>query len=221
MAGRRYRGRPLVWLSRGLAFLIFAGWAGEYVAEVVQGTWTVRYSLPLQLTDAVSASSMLALVTWQPLAIELAFFWSFTASLQAVLTPDLAQTFPRVYYFTYFAYHIGAVVGSTFLVFGCQLYPRPRAVWRVYGATLAFAAIAGAGDLLTGGNYMYLRQKPAHASLLSVLGSWPWYIVGAAAVGLAMLLCVAGLTRVVRTIVDGENRVPSASCDESLGGAST
>ena len=35
---------------------------------------------------------------------------------------------------------------------------------------------------------MYLRTKPQHNSLLGVMGPWPWYIVGGALLGLALLL---------------------------------
>jgi hypothetical integral membrane protein (TIGR02206 family) len=123
--------------------------------------------------------------------VELTYFWALTASLQATLTPDLGQSFPSVYYFTYFTYHVGAVVAACLLVFGCGIYPRPLAVWRAFLATLCFAAIAGVGNLITGGNYMYLRSKPAHNSLLSLMGPWPWYIVSAAGVALAMLILLA------------------------------
>lgn len=191
---RRHPGRWMKPFSIALAALILAAWAGEYVADVIVGTWSVKYTLPLQLTDAVSIASVVALLTRRQLAVELTYFWTFTASLQAVLTPDLAQTFPSVFYFTYFTYHVGAIVAAAYLVLGCRQYPRPGAAWRVFGITLLWAAIAGAGDVITGGNYMYLRAKPVHASLLSVLGPWPWYIAGAAAVGLAMLLVVGALT---------------------------
>ena len=52
IAPRRHPGRSVKWASWALAAAIFAGWAGEYAAESVLGTWTLRYSLPLQLTDA-------------------------------------------------------------------------------------------------------------------------------------------------------------------------
>jgi hypothetical integral membrane protein (TIGR02206 family) len=201
-AARRHPGPWLVVLERALALLILAAWAGEYVADVVLGTWSTQYTLPLQLTDAVSLAAILALWTRRALFVELTFFWAFTATLQALLTPDLAQAFPSVFYFTYFGYHIGAVVAASLLVFGRRLYPRPGAVWRVYLVTLGVAAVAGIGDLLTGGNYMYLRDKPTHASLLSLMGPWPWYIFGGAALGLGMLLLVAGLTRAVRALAD-------------------
>jgi hypothetical integral membrane protein (TIGR02206 family) len=195
---RHRPGRWMVVFRRLLAAAIFAGWAGEYVADVILGNWTVRYSLPLQLTDAVSLTSILVLLTLAPLLVELTYFWAFTASFQATLTPDLAQSFPSVYYFTYFTYHIGAVLAAAFLVFGCGLYPRAGAVWRVYLITLAFTALVAVGDLATGGNYMYLRTKPVHSSLLSALGPWPWYIVATAALGLLMLIALDAISRVVR-----------------------
>ncbi len=187
----------MIW-ARALALLILAGWIGEYIADVALGTWTAQYDLPLQLTDAVSATAVLALWSRRALMVELLYFWSLTASLQAVLTPDLGQNFPSVYYFTYFTYHVGAIVGACFLVFGCRLYPRPGAAWRVFVVTLAFTAVAGAADILTGGNYMYLRAKPEHSSLLSLMGPWPWYIASTVALGLALLLALELITNRLR-----------------------
>jgi len=193
-APRRHPGRWITPAAWALALAIFAGWAGEYLADVVLGTWTIRYDLPLQLTDAVSVVSMLALCTRRMVFVELCYFWALTASLQAALTPDLAVSFPSVYYFTYFIYHVGAIVAGCFLVLGCQLYPRRGAVWRVYAATFAWTVIAGCADVITGGNYMFLSEKPEHSSLLNVLGPWPWYIATTAVIALAMLFAVKLLT---------------------------
>lgn len=199
------RHRPGRWqrgFALGLAGLILAAWAGEYIVDAANGTWSLKYTLPLQLTDAVSAVAILALLTRRQMLIELTYFWALTASLQATLTPDLYQSYPSVYYFTYFTYHVGVIVAALFLVFGLRRYPRAAALWRVYGFTLLFAAIAAAGDLLTGGNYMYLRTKPVHNSLLTVLGPWPWYIAGAGAVGLAMLFVLTAITNGIRAAID-------------------
>jgi hypothetical integral membrane protein (TIGR02206 family) len=197
-APRRDADRWVEVFSRLVALAILAAWVGEYVAEGIDGTWNAQYGLPLQLTDAVSATAILALWTRRALLVELTYFWALTASLLAILTPDLGQGFPSVYYFTYFTYHIGAVVAACLMVFGCRLYPGRLAAWRAFAATLCFAGIAGIGDVITGGNYMYLRSKPAHHSLLNLMGPWPWYIVSAAAVGLAMLLFLALLAHTAR-----------------------
>ena len=187
---RRNPGPWTVTFARLLALLILAGWVGEYVADVVLGTWTIEYSLPLQLTDAASAASILALWTRRVVLVEIVYFWSLTASLQAILTPDLGQDFPSVYYFTYFTYHVGAVVATCFLVLGCRIYPRNGAAWRVYKLTLAFVAVPALADVLTGGNYMYMRSKPVHGSLLTEMGPWPWYIAETAVVAAVMFLAL-------------------------------
>jgi hypothetical integral membrane protein (TIGR02206 family) len=207
---RTARTPVVVAVARTLALLIAAGWAGEYIVDLVNGTWSVKYDLPLQLTDAVSLTAILALWTRRQLLVELLYFWALTASLQATLTPDLGQSFPSIYYFTYFDYHVWAVVAAFMLVFGCEQYPRPRAAWRAFAMTLAFAAISGAADLITGGNYMYLRTRPQHGSLLSLLGPWPWYIGGAALVGLVMLLALQWIADSVRRRAPGGPRRSAA-----------
>jgi hypothetical integral membrane protein (TIGR02206 family) len=183
-------------VGRGLAIVILGGFVGEQLAYALRGEWTARVNLPLQLTDAVTLASIAAL--WRPrsaLLVELVYFWAFSASLQAVLTPDLGQSFPDVLFFTYFATHSGAIAAAALLVFGERRTPRPDAVWRVYGVTVAVLAAAGAGTLLTGGNYMFLRRKPVHGSLLDLMGPWPVYIFVAALVGLLMFLALARLAR--------------------------
>jgi hypothetical integral membrane protein (TIGR02206 family) len=197
VAPRRYPGPWVGWASWALAGVILAGWVGEYLAEIVLGTWRLQYSLPLQLTDAVSLVAVIALLTWQPVFVELVYFWAFAATLQAVLTPDLGSTFPSVFYFTYFLYHIGSIVAACLLVFGCRLYPRHGAIWRVYLLTLAFTALAAVGDVVTGGNYMYLRRKPIHHSLLNEMGPWPLYIASGAVLGLAIFMALNAIAGMV------------------------
>jgi hypothetical integral membrane protein (TIGR02206 family) len=174
---RRHPGRAVTFVARSLAVAIIVAWAGEYLTDAILGTWSVTYDLPLQLTDIVSVTSALALWTRRRRLVELCYLWAMTATLQAVLTPDLGHSFPSVYYFTYFGYHDFAVIGACLLVFGERLHLQPGAVRRVYLTTLAWTCLAGLGDIVTGGNYMYLRSKPAHSSLVSVLGPWPWYVL--------------------------------------------
>jgi hypothetical integral membrane protein (TIGR02206 family) len=209
---RRYPGRWIGWARLVLAVAILAGWAGENVAEVVDGIWTVRYSLPLQLTDGVSLCAILALLTQGQLLIELVYFLTFSASLQAVLTPDLGSTFPSPLYFTYFVYHVGSIVAACLLVFGCRRYPRAGAFWRAYALTLVWTAIAALGDLITGGNYMYLAEKPVHASLLNAMGPWPAYIASGAVLGLAMFTLLAAIARAAQH----RDSWPSADCHGPL-----
>jgi hypothetical integral membrane protein (TIGR02206 family) len=195
----RHRGGPwVVPVTRGLALAIFVAYVTEYVANAVEGTWSVRYNLPLHLTDAVTVVAVVALWRPRPLLVELVYFWALTASLQAVVTPDLGQAFPSIFYFTYFATHVGVVVAACLLTFGLGMMPRPGAIWRVYLVTAAFAVFVGIVDAIAGANYMYLRHKPEHSSLLDAMGPWPAYIFAGAAFGLVVFGVLAALARLDR-----------------------
>jgi len=186
-------------VSRALAVLIGATYLVEQAWFIARGTWSAGFNLPLHLTDVVTIVSVLALWTARPLLVELTWFWGLTASLQAVLTPDLGSAeFPELLWWTFFITHSGAVVAALVLVVGRGIVPRPGAVWRAFGATVVVAAAAGAANLLTGGNYMWLREKPDEGSLLDVMGPWPWYIVSAAALGLLLFTLLAALAARVR-----------------------
>lgn len=198
VAGARRRGGDWPAARRVLALLLAAGFAGEQLTYALRGEWSAEVNLPFQLTDAVTLVSIVALWRPTPLRCELVYFWALSASLQALLTPDLGAAFPDLLYVTYFATHGGAVAAACLLVFGEGRTPRPGAVWRVYAITAGFAACAALATVATGGNYMFLRRKPARDSLLDVMGPWPVYIAAAAALGLALFAALDALAKWTR-----------------------
>ncbi len=185
--------------ARALAVFIAGAYLAEHLTYALRDDWTASVNLPFHLSDVVTVVAVAAL--WRPQAlglVEALFYWAFSASLQAVLSPSVDEPFPGVLFFTYFATHAGVIVAASLLVFGCRRLPRRGAVLRVYGLTLVVAVVAGAASAATGGNYMFLRAKPPEASLLDLMGPWPWYIVTGALVALMVLLALAALVEVLR-----------------------
>ena len=152
-------------------------------------------NLPFQLSDAVTLVAVLALWRPRPLLVELVFYWAFAATLQALITPDLRQAYPDVLYFTYFATHGGALAAACLLVIGEGRRPRAGSARRAFAVTAGFAAAAAVATVATGGNYLFLRRKPAGGSLLDVMGPWPLYIGAAALLGLALFLALEAVAR--------------------------
>jgi hypothetical integral membrane protein (TIGR02206 family) len=188
LAARARPGPWTRWFSRGLAIFLVGWLVADQLYRLARGTYDIDTNLPLELTNAVTLIAALALWTGGALVFELTYFWGLTGSLQAALSPGLRpdETFPGFYFWHYFAVHSGVVVAAIFLAFGLGRTARRGAVARVFAITVAWAGAVVVANLLIGGNYMYLRERPRTASLLDLLGSWPWYVVGAGLVALGM-----------------------------------
>jgi hypothetical integral membrane protein (TIGR02206 family) len=158
----------------------------------------VLYAAPFQLCDAAIFVSAFALwFRWQ-LLVEVTYFWGLAGTIQAIFTPDLPQHFPSFPFIQYYVAHGGVVAAALLLVVGLRQWPRPRAYLWVIGITIAYAGFVGFLDAVTGADYMYLRAKPASATLLDVMGPWPWYIGWAALVGIALILILETPFRFLR-----------------------
>ena len=79
-----------------------------------------------------------------------------------------------------------------------RIVPRPGAAVRVFGITVAYAAVIGAFNWLTGSNYMYLAAPPENPSLLSLLGPWPWYLLSATGVAIVLFAVLDAPFRLTR-----------------------
>jgi hypothetical integral membrane protein (TIGR02206 family) len=176
------------------------------VDPIVHHTWTARESLPLALCDV--ALVIAALACWWPnqsLLVELTWFWGLAGTLQAVATPDLTVSFPRLEFWEYVVAHVGIVAAALYLVVGLGHRPRAGSVRRVFTITLVYTGFVGLIDAWSGADYMFLASRPVKWSLLSVLGPWPWYILSAAGVALVLLIVLDAPFRA--------NRVPRQSGD--------
>jgi len=188
VAARRWPGAWREVVARVIGGALAADVVAYTVGLVVARTWSPTTSLPLALCNVGVLVAAVACWWHVPLFVELTYFWGLAGTLQAVVTPDLNVGFPHLVFFEYLVGHLGIVAAAVFLVAGLRLVPRPGAVVRVFVVTAAYTAFVGLVDGLTGANYMFLRRPPGEWTLLRLLGPWPWYVVGAAGVGLALLV---------------------------------
>jgi hypothetical integral membrane protein (TIGR02206 family) len=187
-AARRAPGRWIDAVAAIIALVLVIAELSWQPYVIANHAWSVGASLPIQLCDVGGFVAAAALLGRQLLLVEVAYFWGLGGTLQALLTPDLGDKhFPSFPYLQFYVTHDLVILAALFLVIGLALYPRPGAVRRIFVLTLAFAVLVGLFDLLTGGNYMYLRQVPASGSLLNLMGPWPWYIAAGAVLTLAVL----------------------------------
>ncbi|NUR07529.1 MAG: TIGR02206 family membrane protein [Nocardioidaceae bacterium] len=180
--GRTHRDTPRELVARrGFALVILAVAVGAQVYSLTSGVRHVQTSLPLQLSDLADYTAAFALWTRGPRTSAFTYYVGLTLTLMAVLTPSLGQAFPDPRWFGFWVRHILVVWAAVYLVWGLGIRP----TWRLYRTTvvaaLVWAVVAYTFNVAAGTNYGYLVDKPSSASLLDLLGPWPWYVLGAMA----------------------------------------
>jgi len=180
--------RPGSWvtvISWLLAIFLVVNEIVYQIYQVDNGTWNVNHSLPLYLCDIGAFVAAFALVRPRPILVEITWFWAIAGALQGIITPDHVIVFPSYDWLEFYGDHIGVVLAAVFLVVGRRLYPQPRAMLRVIVVSVVVLVLVGIVDALTDANYDFLRF-PSPGSIQSLLGPWPWYILGTTVVGLVL-----------------------------------
>jgi hypothetical integral membrane protein (TIGR02206 family) len=177
VATRRWPGR---WVDRGarvIAVAVVASEAAWWLINIVEGTWTLQWSLPLHLCEAGCFVCAAALWWRARFAFEMSYFWGLGGTLPGLFSPSIPGHFPDPVFFQYYAQHGFLVLGAFYLVVALRMKPARRAVLRVSIATAAYAVVVGVVDYFTNGNYLFLRDLPPTRTFLDYMGPWPWYIV--------------------------------------------
>ncbi len=183
--------RPGRWTSGAavvLGLIIIVNESAFYVWVAARGAFDVSWALPVQLCDVAALVTTLALWFRKQILVELAYFWGIAGTANGLITPDISDHWPTFPFVQYFVQHGGIPCAALFLVIGLRLAPRPWAVARVYALTLGLRVVDAFVNLLTDGDYMYLRHTPGVHSILDLMGPWPWYVIGGAVVALILFL---------------------------------
>ncbi len=172
--------RPGRWSPRAakaIAVVLLSDCVIDTVRQLVDGTWTLRSSLPLALCNFALLVAAVACWWRARQLVELTYFWALAGTLQGLVTPDLNVPFPHVEFFEYVIGHTLIIVAALFLVVGLRLQPRRGSVLRVTIITYMYVALVGLIDAMINANYMFLRRAPHQWTLLRLMGPYPWYLV--------------------------------------------
>ena len=175
-------------LSVGVGLVLLADTAAWYAYQIWIQQPIFPRNLPLELCDFTLFLTIAVLLWRSALLFDLVYYWALAGTSMALLTPDLWEQFPSLATCQFFFAHGLVVAAVLYLVWSGEMRPRPGSVRQAMIGVNVCAVFDGAFNATFHTNYMYLAQKPQNASLLSVLGRWPWYIAGAELVALALFL---------------------------------
>jgi hypothetical integral membrane protein (TIGR02206 family) len=164
-------------LGKALAVVILLFTVPLQILYFTPEYWSLERTLPLALCDLAWMAAAYALWSHRRWAVALTYYWGLTLTTQAVITPDLAVDFPDPVFLLFWGLHLLVVWAAVYLTWGLGLPPDWRSYRTAVTITAAWAVSVFGFNLVAGTNYGYLNAKPPAASILDLLGPWPWYVL--------------------------------------------
>jgi hypothetical integral membrane protein (TIGR02206 family) len=166
------------YLSFFLAILLIFSTTLEQTWFLYEHAWSLKRSLPLQLSDLSVILAILMLLTRSIKLFQFMYFAGLGSSIQAILTPDLGRySFPHFEYFEFFVSHGGVVLACIFMVLLFHYSPTLQGMWVTILMVNIYSGIVFFLNKWLGANYLYIMKKPKSSSILDYLGQWPWYLL--------------------------------------------
>jgi len=164
-----------------LAFLTIGQEISLNIFRIVNGEWSIQESLPLQLCGLGVILSATVMITKSKKIFVNTFFILMIGAVMAILTPALEDGlgFPHYRYFQYFTSHGLILLNFTFILFVMDYVNdfKYKHILNNFIVLLVIAIFALLIDLITGGNYLYLMEKPGEDTAFDLFGEHPWYII--------------------------------------------
>jgi hypothetical integral membrane protein (TIGR02206 family) len=191
---RFLRGKSEKTLRTFRYLLIFFSVTNElayHIWALYWGHWTIQTMLPLHLCSFFVIINAVMLWKKNFRLYEYSIFLGVGGAMQALLTPDAGiYGFPHVRAIQTMVAHTLIMAGPIYLTVVEGFRPYWRSIPRIFLGANIYMLCVGIINWLLGSNYMFIAHKPATASLIDVLGPWPWYILSLEGVGLVVCVII-------------------------------
>jgi hypothetical integral membrane protein (TIGR02206 family) len=135
------------------------------------------------------------LLTQKKFIYEILLFTGLLGASQALLTPYLNYDFPHFRFFHFFIIHAFLLIVPLYFTWIKGYRPTIYSLLKTMLFLNILIPFVMSVNKWTGGNYLYLSRKPNSASLLDLLGPYPWYILSLEGLALVLSLLIWLLLR--------------------------
>lgn len=162
---------------RVLLFVFVAAEISWHAWNVACGTWNLQQHLPLHACSISALAAIYVLLTRDYRVYEVVFFVGIAGASQTLVTPEAANYGLPHFRAIQTLWAHGMIVITLVYVTAIEgLRPTWASIWRTMVIANLYMVLVTGVNYVLGSNYLYTLRKPASASLLDLLGPWPWYL---------------------------------------------
>jgi hypothetical integral membrane protein (TIGR02206 family) len=187
--GRRSSEKTRKTIRYTLAAILVVDELAWHAWNIYVGQWSIQNTLPFHLCSVLVWLSAYMLITKNYTIYEFAYLLGIAGALQALLTPDAGKFgFPHFRAFQTMISHGTIIASAVYMTLVENYRPTWASVKRVLIGANIYMVVIFVLNFILQSNYLFIRQKPATASLLDALPAWPYYIIFIELIGVAFAL---------------------------------
>ena len=172
-----------------MAIVLWTDEVSWHLWNLYWGHWTVQTMLPLHICSLLIWLAGFMLIFKIYLIYEFVYFIGIGGAMQALLTPDAGiYGFPHYRVFQTMISHGLLITSGIFMTTVEGFRPTWKSFWRVVISLNIYALVIFPINFLLGTDFLYINAKPATASLLDALPSWPYYLIYMELIGFVVFL---------------------------------
>jgi len=137
----------------------------------------LKDELPFHLCRIAAIITAIMLVKRSYRLFEYTYFLGLVGATQAIIQPDILVNFPHPLYLMFFLGHGLTILGVFYAIVVYRFQPTFKSYLKTMVALNIYGLLIILLNRLLDSNYLFLARKPDGASIIDILGPWPWYIL--------------------------------------------
>lgn len=161
-------------LARGVSVIVLGIKMAElYYRHVFLGE-KISHMLPFHLCNLAIIVSIFMMMFHSKVLFQLVYFW-FGGAIFAIVTPDIIFDYPNFFTISFFITHFYLIFAALFALFHFRFRPTKKGLIFAFVIINMWAFFMYFVNQKLGTNYLFINRVPETKTLLSYLGSWPYY----------------------------------------------
>lgn len=165
------------YILKGISYTLSAAIIIWAAIETYLGRFYLESDLPLIFCNLFALGLPLFAFQRTQRSFNILYFIILAGATQSIITPGLKFNFPHYEFLKFWTVHVGLIIFVVYQMVVLRMKPTKSGIWQTFAFIQIYMVIVIGINWALDANYLYLNVKPAHGTLLALLGGWPWYIV--------------------------------------------
>jgi len=147
------------------------------IIEIMLGRFDLSEDLPLIFCNLIALFLPIYTYYRKQFLFDVLYYIILAGAIQSVSTPSIELSLPFYDTIKFWIVHGGLIIFILFIIFLIKTWPTFKGIMHAFLFVQVYVVLIIGINYLLGANYLFLNEKPQTASILDLLGDWPYYIL--------------------------------------------